>query len=464
MATRLPGSLSFKLLAIQGLVLVLVFSLTGLALDRMFRGIVTAGVRERLVLAATGISAQLHLKDTGELDEAALGPVIDFSSLVSGRYTVLRRADGSVLWQSPCPENFTFDMGGLPGDAGDLFRESVLRSPGRYVAVLSRRLALLKPGGGTGSVILTVAESRDTGLERRATFRRGMIVWFAAATLAVLLVLGLLLHRAVGPLLQLEQEVAEVEAGTRSELGQGYPRELARLAEALNGLLRGEQDRLRRYRDTLGNLAHSLKTPLASMRAALAQQPPEVRAAIDLEIDRIALLAERQLLRAGTAGPVTLGQKPVPVLPMLVELRTAMLRVHGSKDLSIELVVEPAAGFLGDRSDLFELLGNVLDNACKWCGSRVQVTVGLAAHPGSAPRLQVSVDDDGTGIDPADRGRVLVRGVRADERAPGHGLGLAMVADTVAVYGGELRVGRSEALGGARITIGLPGRLLEGSA
>jgi len=106
----------------------------------------------------------------------------------------------------------------------------------------------------------------------------------------------------------------------------------------------------------------------------------------------------------------------------------------------------------------------VLDNACKWCSGRVQVTVGIGAQLPEPLRLQVSVADDGIGIDPADRARVLARGVRADERAPGHGLGLAMVADTVALYGGNLRIDQSLPLGGACITISLPGRLLEESA
>jgi two-component system sensor histidine kinase PhoQ len=461
MAGRFTASLSRKLVLVQGCVLVLIFTITGVALDRIYRQIAADAVRERLQLSATAIGSELRLQADGGLDQAALEPVMTFSNVASGRYVVVRDEHGKVVWQSPGPGMFGFEIGELPATGSEQFRDEVPQRGTGRIALLSRRLDLGPPGAATRNVVLTVAERRDTGLQPPASFRRGMVLWFSAATLCVLGVLAALRHQVLGPLRRLEEEIAEVDAGKRSELGAGYPPELASLADVLNGLLRGERDRLRRYRDTLGNLAHSLKTPLASMRALLAQQPPEIRSAFDREIDRIALLAEQQLLRAGTAGPATLGQKPIPVLPLLVELRTAMLRVHGAKDLSIELVVEPAAGFLGDRSDLFELLGNVLDNGCKWCGSRVQVTVYLAEHPGSAPRLQIAVADDGAGIDPADRGRVLVRGVRADERAPGHGIGLAMVADTVAVYRGELSIGRSESLGGACITIGLPGRLLD---
>jgi len=123
--------------------------------------------------------------------------------------------------------------------------------------------------------------------------------------------------------------------------------------------------------------------------------------------------------------------------------------------------VAARAGFLGDRGDIIELLGNLLDNACKWCRGKVRAEVQLLEEQTAQPRLLIRIEDDGPGIAPEDRGRVLARGVRADERAPGHGLGLAMVADTVALYGGEVLISESAALQGARIEVTLPGRLLE---
>jgi two-component system sensor histidine kinase PhoQ len=142
-----------------------------------------------------------------------------------------------------------------------------------------------------------------------------------------------------------------------------------------------------------------------------------------------------------------------------LELRSALLRVHAQKDLQIDLEIEPQAAFLGDAGDLIELLGNLLDNACKWCRSRIQLIVRVDPESVLARRLVLIVQDDGPGIAPQDRERVLGRGVRADEHAPGHGLGLAMVSDTVAQYGGDLAIGVSESLGGARLDLRLPGRL-----
>ncbi len=145
------------------------------------------------------------------------------------------------------------------------------------------------------------------------------------------------------------------------------------------------------------------------------------------------------------------------IAPLAADLRATLMKVYAGKDLAIELAVAPAAQFLGDRGDLTELLGNLLDNACKWCGGRVRLSA--AVDPAAAARQQLTLvfEDDGPGIAAEDRARVLERGVRADEKVPGHGLGLAMVRDTVDLYGGTLTLDTSP-LGGARFTLTLPGR------
>jgi two-component system sensor histidine kinase PhoQ len=153
-----------------------------------------------------------------------------------------------------------------------------------------------------------------------------------------------------------------------------------------------------------------------------------------------------------------LGQAPVDIAPIVAELRVALLKVYARKDLSIELVVAPMCQFMGDRGDLTELLGNVLDNGCKWCRGVVRLTVDVDGSFATKERLSIVVEDDGPGISFEDRIRIGQRGVRTDEAVPGHGIGLAMVQDTVEMYGGALIIGESEALGGALFAIRLPGR------
>ncbi len=236
------------------------------------------------------------------------------------------------------------------------------------------------------------------------------------------------------------------------------------MARHLNALLVGERKRVARYRDTLGNLAHGLKTPLAVMRSALSAEVGSASSAriIGAEIDRMAGIIDHQLKRAAASGGALLGQAPVAVEPLAADLRSALLKVYGRKDLSIELAIQEGSHFIGDRGDLMELLGNLMDNACKWCREKVRVSAavedGRADGMGS---LALLVEDDGPGIAEENRAKVLQRGVRTDEKVPGHGLGLAMVHDTVDLYGGKMVVDASF-LGGARVALHLPGKRLIG--
>jgi two-component system, OmpR family, sensor histidine kinase PhoQ len=215
-----------------------------------------------------------------------------------------------------------------------------------------------------------------------------------------------------------------------------------------------------RYRDTLGNLAHGLKTPLAVMRSALA---PDVgtdaaRRTIGTEIARMTDIIEHQLKRAAASGGALLGQAPVAVAAVAADLRAALLKVYSRKDLSIELAIQEDSHFIGDRGDFVELVGNLMDNACKWCREKVRVSVVVEdGQAGGRENLTLAVEDDGPGIAEENRAKVLERGVRTDESMPGHGLGLAMVHDTVDLYGGRLVVDASP-LGGARFTLRLPGK------
>ncbi|MGH8299526.1 MAG: ATP-binding protein, partial [Steroidobacteraceae bacterium] len=280
--------------------------------------------------------------------------------------------------------------------------------------------------------------------------------------LLLLLSLAALLRRVLAPLRRLEREIHEVEEGRSEKLGSGYPRELSGVARHLNALLVGERKRVARYRDTLGNLAHGLKTPLAVMRSTLSSDAGSAPAArtIGAEIDRMTGIIEHQLKRAAASGGALLGQAPVAVGPVAADLRAALLKVYSRKDLSLELAIQEGSHFIGDRGDFMELLGNLLDNACKWCRSKVRVSVTIEDGRTAAGRddLTLIVEDDGLGIAEENRAKVLERGVRTDEKVPGHGLGLAMVHDTVDLYGGALVVDESP-LGGARFLLRLPGKL-----
>jgi two-component system sensor histidine kinase PhoQ len=349
---------------------------------------------------------------------------------------------------------------GAPVSKGKVYFYTSTLADGTELGILNRGLEWDSAPGQSAELVFSVAEDLAGQNARQRQFRKQLCAWFGGLAILLLAVLGGLLRRVLRPVRRLEQEIADVDSGQSAKLGDGYPRELAGVARSLNALLGSEQRRIRRYRDTLGNLAHSLKTPLAVIRTALASDAGR-RAGVDREIDRMAQIVDRQLQRAGMSGGATLGQAAVPVAPVIAELRAAMRKVHARKDLVIETDVAPGTGFVGYRGDLLELLGNLLDNACKWCRSTVRVQARLDSVLPPARCLTIRVEDDGPGIAPDHRRRVLDRGERADERAPGNGLGLAMVADTVLLYGGEMLISESPHLNGACLHLALPGRPTE---
>jgi two-component system sensor histidine kinase PhoQ len=439
--------------------LVLSFALTIVVLDHIFRQSAQQALRSRLDQEIVALVTAAELTEGGRMDLHVLDPESRLSRRRSGQYALVRNTRGHVLWSSPSLAGLPLDFGPLVATGSANFLQEVLPD-GTVVGVLSRGLEWDYAPGGTADLVFSVGEDLAEQNARLLRFRRQLVGWFGALAVLLLGVLGELLRRVLRPIRRLELEIAEVDNGQRAQLGTAFPRELAGVARSLNALLSSEQRRIERYRDTLGNLAHSLKTPLAVMRVAVAGGAEE-RVSVDREIDRIAQIVDHQLKRAATSGGVAVGQAAVPVAPLLAELRATMLRVHSNKDLAIELEVAARAGFVGDRGDIIELLGNLLDNACKWCTAKVLVQAQLHDSQPAQQLLAIRIEDDGPGIAPADRSRVLARGVRADERAPGHGLGLAMVADTVALYGGEVVIAESATLKGARVEVSLPGRLLE---
>jgi two-component system sensor histidine kinase PhoQ len=273
--------------------------------------------------------------------------------------------------------------------------------------------------------------------------------------------LAALLRVGLAPLRRLAREIRAVERGEREQLDERWPEELQGVVTNLNTLLDAERTRISRYRDTLGNLAHSLKTPLSVLRATFGPGMPGTSAAavkvVDEQVERMNAIVEHQLRRAATSGGVSVGQHAVQVLPVAQELRRTLLKAHARKDFAIELSIPGQLQFVGDRDDLTEALGNLMDNAAKWCRTRVRVAATLRNEAGAGQKLELAVEDDGPGIPATERDRVLQRGARADEHTPGHGLGLAMVRDMAGLYGGRLALGES-GLGGCRAELRLPGR------
>ena len=454
-------SLNRRLLVSVSVPLVVFFGITIATLDASFRSVSDRGLRDLIDAQMVALLAAAELQPSGTVAPSrALDPRLSIPG--SGLYAQIREADAAVaeserVWRSASTAGAFIDFG-APVAAGQTRFGYGTLGDGTRVAIASRAISFEDVPGDARALTFSVATSLKPYERQLLTFRTEIFGWFIVLTLALLAILAVLLRWVLAPARRLEREITEVEAGARESLGAGYPRELSGVVTNLNALLSAERRRVVRYRDTLGNLAHSLKTPLAVMRAALAGGArASTSDTLNTEIDRMTGIIGHQLKRAAAAGGAMLGQGAVEVAPIASDLRTALLKVHASKDLSLELAVAANALFVGDRADLTELLGNLLDNACKWCRRRVRLAAASDAGAPARQRLRILVEDDGEGIDAASRERVLERGVRDDEQVAGHGLGLAMVRDTVELYGGTLAIERSD-LGGARIAVSLPGR------
>lgn len=462
--------------------LTVLFAVTIVGLDKAFRDSTERALEDLLQVQLLGLIALAEPDRNGELMLPTDDIDPQFSVADSGLYGVVLDAEGKPLWQS-----LSLLGRGLPID--DLPEPGEQRYLGLEAAGLPPLEALLM--GVTWEFAdervvpytFGIAVSLEPYNARQAAFRRNLIGWFAGITVTMLIVIGGLLGWVFRPVRRLERQVREVDSGARAALTGEYPTELVSLAANLNALIDTERRRLVRYRNTLDDLAHSLKTPLAVMRSLLAEmgadgvgrsaqsrrrgsgqvgtahvaeRAPVLGAevstqvvALGRELDRMDQRVSYQLRRARAGGATGIGVEPVSLRPVIDDLRHGLDKVYRDKRVSCEVRVAGGAAFQGDPGDLTEVLGNLLDNAYKYCKRRVRV---LAATSGG--RLSIDIDDDGQGIDPAEVDKLLERGTRADESVPGHGLGLAVVREIVELYQGELSIGRSE-LGGASVRVQL---------
>lgn len=303
---------------------------------------------------------------------------------------------------------------------------------------------------GQQSQILRFAVFEDTQryAAQLAQFQRALWGWLAAAAACLLLAQALLLRWGLWPLRRLEAELAAIESGQQKQVNQVYPREIAPLSQRLNRLVEQEHARQQRYREALGDLAHSLKTPLAILRAE--QDSPDTaarRQTLAEQVLRMDHIVQHQLGRAALRGQAEL-VPPIALMPIATRLIASMQKVHAARQLAFQLDCDALLEWPIDEGDAFEVIGNLLDNAGKWAQSQVQLRIRLSDHV-----LTIWVDDDGAGF--IDTTAPLQRGMRLDERVAGHGIGLSVVADIVQAYQGQIALGRST-LGGASVMLTIP--------
>jgi two-component system sensor histidine kinase PhoQ len=371
----------------------------------------------------------------------------------SGLYAEIVSSRGS--WRSPSALGSGLNLAAAPATGERRFEYAML-ADGTRVLGLSLGIRWELEDGSSRDFIIRTAESLEPWYREVARVRAWLLSGSIVLGLLLLAGLAVALRIALKPLHRLETEIADIEAGRRDLLGSGWPRELSGVTGNLNALLAGERKRLERYRTTLGNLAHSLKTPLAALRGLIesGQVDPQSQAR---QLDRMQEIVQHQLKRAVFSGASTT-MTDLPVQESLEQLRSALAKVYSEKSPRTTIAVAKGTAYPIDAGDFLELAGSLMDNACKYCNSEVAVrAMPWTSAEWRRPGLLLDVEDDGRGIPPVERSRVLERGVRADESVAGQGIGLSVAREIAAAHSGTLEIGESR-LGGARISVRLPGR------
>lgn len=376
-----------------------------------------------------------------QLDEQRLSPA--YQRPFSGHYFRIDFADvhwrSRSLWDQELPR---LPVAGLKGNLQ-------LGPEGQQLLVL--RSDYKRFGQ---SISISVAQDYTPVRESFRLMRQVGLVMGLAALLLVLILQRVTVRRALRPLETARNQIAQLQQGQRSQLDTQVPLELEPLVAQINHLLAHTEDSLKRSRNALGNLGHALKTPLAVLLSAASSEAlkdhPQLSQLLREQLEQVQQRLNRELNRARLAGDALPGalfdcEQELPGL-------LATLRMIHGEHLDLSYQVAPGLQLPWDREDLLELLGNLLDNACKWADAEVRLSVSEMPHG-----YQLAVEDDGPGIPEAQRDQVFSRGARLDEQRVGHGLGLGIVRDIVEVWGGVLQLQESE-LGGLKVLIELPRR------
>lgn len=326
---------------------------------------------------------------------------------------------------------------------------------GQKVRFVSRRIEFpvtpTAPKGPTRAFSLLIAAD-VTQVENEVAKFNGTLFW-SLAILGIGLIAAIFVQVRIGlqPLNRVSRALARIREGQARRLEGRFPAEIAPLASELNSLIEHSAEVVGRARTHVSNLAHFLKTPLSVLANEAAAHPGLLADAVLKQVAVMRRQVDHYLSRARAAGAVDVLGNRTSVKPVIDDLARVLTRIHADRRLTIDVDCPTNLAFRGERQDLEEMAGNLIDNACKWANARVVIT----AHKNSGTWLELTVGDDGEGIDPEERERVGERGERLDESVPGTGLGLAIVRDIAKLYGGSLALDDSP-LGGLAVRLTLP--------
>lgn len=442
------NSLYLRLNLTAILVLVIFLTVTGAVMDNAYIESTRLSLRERMLGQIYQLLTVSDISEGGELVMPLLSdlPYPQLALPNSGLYAfVSSNGSDKLLWRSPSlskrqnPKPFTLHL-------GEKRWQEIKMEDGKdyYLLGFGFQRSLRFGINSYNFHLMTELAPLD---KQVYLYRRKL--WGGLATAAILLMVTqiLVLRWGLNPLRKVGQELSLIETGERNQIKDDYPREVKQLTDKINILLSQERTRQTRYRNALADLSHSLKTPLAVLLGGL-DEPNTLPETVFEQSTRMMHIVERQLQRAGAANAVA-ALPPLAVFPVADRIITSLSKVYSNKNVSVFNLIEPGLTIRCDEADLLEIIGNLLDNAFKWCHTKIEIQGYQHGQ-----KLSLSVQDDDPGIDIKHIEHILQRGGRADENTPGHGIGLTVVADIVEAYQGLLRIEQS-ALGGIAVVIDL---------
>ncbi|RZJ46293.1 MAG: sensor histidine kinase [Brevundimonas sp.] len=451
-----PGhSLTRRLIWLASAWIVVALLLAGWALTSQYQesalrrlGFVLGDTIDDVVLATTVTPQGV---DVAEIkDSRTLRPL-------SGKYWAVGELDGQggVRFLARSPSLAGEDLVVPPGLADrlqDAFGQTISYNAVGPIGSPLRVAASLKSMPGRAEPLVLMAgvdrSTIDTDTRQFATF-----TWTALLILGLGLVVAVFLQVQIGlrPLYGLRNEIANVRKGKAARIVHSYPVEIQPLAEQVNRLLDHNQETVERQRTHVGNLAHALKTPLSVMLAEAGTQQGALPDMVRKQTEVMKAQVDHHLRRARAAARAQLLGERTPIAEVLDEMAVMLERVFEDKGVEIDWRAPDDLGFRGERQDLQEILGNLLENACKWAKRRVRISAGATG----LGQMVVVVEDDGPGLPEEQREAALQRGMRMDETTPGSGLGLSIVVELTRAYGGRITLADSD-MGGLRVVLELP--------
>src|SRR5215468_4587856 len=433
---------------------VVILIATGIALSTLYRHAVERAFDRRLdVYLRTLVADVASPEDSGDKFPQSIGEPL-FELPLSGWYWQVTRLDSKTpevhssrsLWDSNLPRLTAYKATGESES-----RQGYARGPeDQDLRLVERNIDL----GADGRYLVAVAGDASEIDDETQSFNRAIIITFTALTLALLLTTALQVRFGLAPLARISESLAAIRSGRAERLEGEFPVEIAPLARETNALIDANREIVERARTHVGNLAHAIKTPLSVIVNEAAGRDDPLAAKVTEQANIMRDQIARHLERARIAARLKVVGSVTGIVPIVTSLTRTMEKIHQGRGIAIDLDAPADVRFRGERQDLEEMVGNLVDNACKWAQMRVSVEVVAERRDGIAA-VRIIIDDDGPGLGPAQRDQVARRGRRLDETKPGSGLGLSIVLELATLYGGNLQLGNAP-IGGLRAELVLP--------